>query len=101
MRGNFWARTSLRLYNESSTFSLSLKHDLEVIKEAIFLSCPLTSTFSVAVFFLFVIMDSGKWIDLPHVKNGLKPSDHELANTNCGTYLMEGPTVEDPLYQVR
>ena len=76
---------------------MSSKHDLEVIKGAIFLSCSLTSIFSVAV----IVMDSGQWIELPHVKNGIKPSDHEFAHTNSGTYLEEGPTVEEPLNQVR
>lgn len=72
-----------------------------MIKGTILLSCPLTSTFCVAVFFLFVGADSGQWIDLPHVKNELEPSEHELGHTNCVTYLMEGPTAEEPLYQVR
>ncbi|XP_078379803.1 hemicentin-1-like isoform X4 [Oculina patagonica] len=43
--------------------------------------------------------DTGRWIDLPHVKNGFKPSENELALTNSGAYLEEGPTVEEPLHQ--
>ena len=93
-------RALLRLNNASLTH-LSLKHDVEVIKWTILLSYPLSSTFSIAVVFLFVVTDSGQWIHLPHVKYGLKPSDHEFAHTHGGTYLMEGPTVEEPLYQVR
>ena len=59
--------------------------------------------FSDHCFFSFcvIVMDSGRWIDLPHVKNGIKPSDHQLAQINTGSYLEEGPTVKEPLNQVR
>lgn len=57
----------------------------------------MTIVFSIAV----IVTDSGRWVDLPHVKNGIKPSEHEFAQTNTGTYLEEGPTVEEPLNQVR
>ena len=43
-------RALLRLNNASLTH-LSLKHEVEVIKWTILLSCPLSSTFSIAVVF--------------------------------------------------
>lgn len=61
-----------------------------------FQACYPLSCFSVFV----VVTDSGQWIDLPHVKNGLKPSENELGLANSGAYLEEGPTVEEFPYQV-
>ena len=78
-------------------FHLSSKHVLDVMKGAIILFSPLTNViFSVVV----IVMDSGQWINLPHPKNGIKPSEHEFAQTNIATDLEEGPTVEEPLHQV-
>ena len=48
-----------------------------------------------------VVIDSGRWIDLPHIKNGgIKPAGVENGQTNLALYVEEGPSTNELLYQV-
>ena len=51
-------------------------------------------------FVVILIAHSGRWIDLPHVKNGFKPPAEECGLTNP-VYSEVGPSVNEPPYQVR